>query len=61
MQLPAVPASFTNYTFTAVTASGVSKAVLADVVFGDVWLCGGQSNMEYGVNGSNGALKLVYQ
>lgn len=33
------------YSVTAVTQSGT--ATLTDVLFGDVWLCGGQSNMYF--------------
>ena len=50
--LPAVPASFTPRTLVA--RSGASESAIRDVLFGDVWVCGGQSNMEYSINGSNG-------
>ena len=50
--LPAVPASFTPRTL--VVRSATSESAINDVLFGDVWVCGGQSNMEYSVNGSNG-------
>lgn len=33
------------YNLTAVQKE--SKIVLTDVLFGDVWLCGGQSNMAF--------------
>lgn len=33
------------YNLTAVQKG--SKLVLTDVLFGDVWLCGGQSNMAF--------------
>jgi sialate O-acetylesterase len=29
---------------------GKGRQVAKDILFGDVWLCGGQSNMEYGMN-----------
>lgn len=43
VKLPAVEPSFANYTFTVETASKSETAILENVVFGDVWLCGGQS------------------
>ena len=45
--LPPRPAGF-NYTITAacVGCSNATSAVLADVGFGDVYICSGQSNME---------------
>lgn len=33
------------YNVTAATLGG--RATLTDVLFGDVWLCGGQSNMYF--------------
>lgn len=37
---------------TVITASSsVGNITLNDVLFGDVWLCSGQSNMEFNVNG----------
>ncbi len=48
-ELPAMPAGG-PYTLTAATKSGASEAV-NDVLVGDVWLCSGQSNMEFGVGG----------
>ena len=29
--------------------SGIDDIVLRDVLFGDIWLCGGQSNMQFGI------------
>jgi len=43
--LPATAASFDNHTITA-TSGGVTLAV-SNVMFGEVWVCSGQSNMEY--------------
>lgn len=51
--LPAITASMTPHSFTAASANGAS-AKIHDVLFGDVWVCSGQSNMAYSVNGSNG-------
>lgn len=52
-ELPALPAGG-PYTLT-VTAPGATTAI-KDVLIGDVWLCSGQSNMEFRVRGAlNGA------
>lgn len=51
--LPAMPAGG-PYTLSATTRSGRSKRA-EDVMVGDVWLCSGQSNMEYSVSGVLGA------
>ena len=50
--LPATPASLEAHTVTA-TSTGGSAATLREVLFGDVWVCSGQSNMAYSLNGSN--------
>lgn len=42
-------ASFTEYDITV--SSGSSTVVLRDVLIGDVWFCGGQSNMEMPLKG----------
>lgn len=36
-----------------ITVAGPQSATLKNVVFGDVWLCSGQSNMEMGIDGVN--------
>jgi sialate O-acetylesterase len=41
--LPPMPASMTAYTLSFTSSAGES-ATLKDVLFGDVYLCGGQSN-----------------
>ena len=41
--LPPTPASYTSYSITAATVA--AAATLHDVLFGDVWVCSGQSNM----------------
>ena len=43
-KLPATPASFDPVNITA--SSGGSTVTLANVLFGDVWVCSGQSNMQ---------------
>lgn len=40
-----------NATGTTMTISGKNKIALDDVVVGEVWLCSGQSNMEFTVGG----------
>ena len=52
--LPATKASFTAYTISAHSKLSSATITLADVLFGDVWVCSGQSNMAYSLNGSNG-------
>ena len=55
--LPAIAGGTTPYsitatataTTTAANAAAPTTITLADVLFGDVWVCGGQSNMEYTV------------
>ena len=50
--LPPINASLAAYTVTVAEAHGRSNtAVLHNVLFGELWVCGGQSNMEYNVGG----------
>lgn len=51
--LPAMPAGG-PYTLSATTRGGKSQRA-GDIMIGDVWLCSGQSNMEYPVSGVLGA------
>ena len=51
--LPSMPAGG-PYTLSATTRGGKSQRV-GDIMIGDVWLCSGQSNMEYPVSGVLGA------
>ena len=44
VKLPATPASFDPVNITA--TSGEVTVTLANVLFGDVWVCSGQSNMQ---------------
>jgi len=46
------PASATPETLTV--ADGTGTATVSDIVIGDVWLCSGQSNMEWPVSASTG-------
>jgi sialate O-acetylesterase len=41
------------------TVSGKSKMVVGDVLVGDVWVCSGQSNMEWPVAASNNAAQEI--
>jgi hypothetical protein len=56
--LPATAASVdTSHVIEATGTHGGGKqsvARIGDVLFGDVWICSGQSNMAYALNGSNG-------
>jgi sialate O-acetylesterase len=45
VKLPAMQASFQNHSITA-TSGGKTQA-LSNVLFGEVWICSGQSNMQY--------------
>ena len=45
--LPATPEGG-PHTITA-SSSSYGKATITDVLFGDVWICGGQSNMVFTV------------
>lgn len=55
-----MPAGFASHNVTVsrfVEETGEQyEETLVDVVFGDVFVCSGQSNMEYGINGSNGGM-----
>jgi sialate O-acetylesterase len=58
-QLSPVPAGPQAYRATA-TTSGAKPAVLDDLVFGDVFVCGGQSNMQFSVgNASNATAEIA--
>src|ERR1044072_9207194 len=39
-----------------VVIEGPQHVVLHDVLVGDVWLCGGQSNMAFGLRGARGGV-----
>lgn len=42
-----------------ITISGSNSITLKDVLFGDVWICAGQSNMGWGVSGSASAEEMA--
>ncbi|MCX5659372.1 MAG: sialate O-acetylesterase [Planctomycetota bacterium] len=42
-----------------VTISGKNKVVLQDVLVGDVWICSGQSNMEFGLQGASSGADAI--
>ena len=52
--LPATPASYDTHAVSASSSKEGSTVKLQDVLFGDVWVCSGQSNMAFSINGSNG-------
>ena len=47
--LPPTAASNTPYTIT-VSSDKYGEANISDVMFGDVWICSGQSNMQFAVS-----------
>ncbi len=49
VQLPATPA---GGTYQMTITDGVTKKTLNNILFGDVWICSGQSNMEWTVDNS---------
>ena len=53
VQLPATPATGRAHVLTAARASGGAKLRLSGVLFGDVWVCSGQSNMVRPVDWAN--------
>lgn len=57
VQLTAVPAGG-PYRLTARAQSGVEQSI-ADILVGDVWLCSGQSNMEFPVANSLNAAREI--
>lgn len=57
--LPATDASLSPHVVSAHMDDTVHSINISDVLFGDVWVCSGQSNMAYGLNGTNG-LGLVH-
>jgi sialate O-acetylesterase len=52
--LEATAATFVSRSFTATSHALNMTVTIDDVLFGDVWVCSGQSNMAYSLNGSNG-------
>jgi len=52
MLLPPTNASSATFNLAVASVSdSTNGAVIRDVLFGEVWVCGGQSNMEYTVGG----------
>ena len=56
MALPAVKADGKPH---RMTVSGKNKIDLEDILFGDVWIGSGQSNMEYGLIGCHNAKEAI--
>ena len=50
--LPPTPSSLQEYQIHVF--DGRSEINVQNILFGDVWICSGQSNMAYSLNGSNG-------
>eukprot|EP00937_MAST-01D_sp_MAST-1D-sp2_P002621 g2621.t1 len=45
--LPATGAGFDKHNITATSTAAGTTLTLSDVMFGEVWICSGQSNMQY--------------
>jgi sialate O-acetylesterase len=58
-KLDPMPASSEARTLTVKTESGDGKLVRDDVLVGEVWLCSGQSNMNYGLTNSIGGKEAI--
>ena len=54
LTLPPIPAT-TNGAVTLTVTSGSRALTVTNVLIGDVWLCSGQSNMDFKLNSSDGA------
>ena len=55
---PRHPICFTGVTITATSATATTNktVTLTGVLFGDVWVCSGQSNMAYRMQGVNNVM-----
>ena len=51
LELPAQPANTKPTQFTFKSLTGGDNVILSDVLFGDVHICSGQSNMQIAVGG----------
>lgn len=56
VELPAAPASAEG---AVLTVAGDNTLQFKDVLVGDIWLCVGQSNMQWGLKGITGAAEIV--
>ncbi len=54
--LPPLPA---GGPYTLTITDGTESAEITDIMFGEVWLCGGQSNMELNLKDANGAQEAL--
>ena len=52
VELPAMKADGKSHTLSVQGAKAADKITLKDVLIGEVWLCSGQSNMEWSVRAS---------
>ena len=59
VKLPAMKASARGRSMTITSADGKRKTTLRDVLVGEVWLCSGQSNMDWRVDQSDGRDETV--
>ena len=58
VELPAFPAGSPA---TTMTVAGKNTLTFQDVLIGDVWLCGGQSNMQFGLGAAHNAATVLPQ
>ena len=56
--LPAMPAT-TNGAVMLTITSGSRELQVTNVLVGDVWLCSGQSNMDFDLNGADGSAEEI--
>ncbi|MCG9792279.1 sialate O-acetylesterase [Flavobacterium algicola] len=52
LKLNSLSASFEPKVMTITSSKNQNEIVIADIVIGDVWICSGQSNMQFGINGA---------
>lgn len=50
-----------DFTGQTLTIQGSNRIVIADVLVGDVWICSGQSNMEFGIQRAHNAATEIPQ
>jgi sialate O-acetylesterase len=59
LKLKPLKVSFDAQTMIINSSNNKQSVKIADILIGDVWICSGQSNMQFGVNGAPEVKKLV--
>ena len=59
VKLEPLPASTTPQTLTITGSIGNQQSAITDILVGDVWLCSGQSNMEFGMGNADNAKDII--